>query len=513
MKSPRSWLLRYGGALVLTAATTLLIFGFKHFFVRGIVVLYIPAVMCSAWYGGLGPGLVATLLSIAATDFFFMDPTYSFVIRSGDDIAELAVFSLVAVLTSVLNTAQQKAREALLDNQEKIRLVFDVTRAANEAEVAGHAFRFALQRLCEDGRWSYAHVYQPLRQDPQLLVPSGDYHSGDELRFRALRAATVERPLRRGEGLAGWAMDTGHVEWGMGPHPGPIAEILRQAGVQSAVAFPVRVGHETVGVFECFSVKSLERNETLVHLMEMIGLELGRVVERQRLQEDYSEAVWEQQRVIAQELHDGLGQELTGLGFLSQSLTNSLASAGETRNAQRLTDGLKRCLEQIRGLARGVSPVAQDAEGLMISLRQLSESTTSSVELDCRFDCPRSVPVEENQVAVHLYRIAQEAVTNAVRHARASRISIALERNDEGLRLSVTDDGVGIPSTVTKEGSGMRIMRYRASAIGAALRVERGPARGTIVTCVVAERGRRDQPRPEAPSTPLNSEPAGGRTG
>jgi len=488
-------LLRYGAALVIWGATTLLLLGLKPFLARGIMVLYIPGVMISAWYGGLGPGLLATVLSVATTAYLFLDPAGSFVIQSADDIAELVVFSLVALLTSILNTAQKKAQQDLMESQAKVRLVFDVTRAANEAETVGQAFRFALRRICEGGMWVYAHVYLSEHPPQDSLLPSGFFYVADEARFGALREATLRRPLQRRESIAGRAIDTGRVEWvdDLGADAAaPAYEPFVRAGVRTAAAFPVKVGRETVGVFECFALGPIERRESLASLLEVVGMELGQVVERRQLQEEYSEAVWQQQRVIAQELHDGLGQQLTGLGFMSQSLMEKLKDSEEAKSAGRLTEGLKDALDHIRGLAKGVSPVAPESEGLRTALRQLAESTSETCRVPCRFDCPGNVLVDDNQVAVHLYRIAQEAVTNAVKHGRPSRISILLDSAPEGLRLEVIDDGIGMArKNGNSPGSGLRIMRYRAAAIGAALRVEDAPGRGTRVVCALndVERG------------------------
>ncbi|MBI3857776.1 MAG: DUF4118 domain-containing protein [Planctomycetes bacterium] len=479
-------------ALALTGATTLLIFLVKPFLVRGVMVLYIPAVMGSAWYGGLGPGLLSTVLSVATTAFLFLDPAGSFTIQSADDFTELAVFSFVALLTSVLNTAQKRAQQALLASQEKVRLVFEVTRAANEAETVGHAFRFALRRICEGGLWIYAHIYLPPDRAPQdSLVPSAFFHATEE-RFRPLREATL-LPRGRDELIAGRVMKSGGVEWveELGADPARAAyEPFLRTGVRTAAAFPVKVGRDTIGVFECFSLERVEKRESLTALLEVVGLELGRVVERRQLQDGYSEAVWQQQRVLAQELHDGLGQELTGLGFISQSLTEKLKDSGEGASARRLTEGLSHALEQIRNLAKGVFPVAPDAEGLMSALRQLAESTASTCSVSCAFECPAPVPVENNQVALHLYRIAQEAVTNAVKHGHPSRVTLELRSAPGELTLSVTDDGTGIDRNSGRPaGSGLRIMRYRAAAIGAALDIGGAPGRGTRVTCRLGDGG------------------------
>jgi signal transduction histidine kinase len=416
----------------------------------------------------------------------------SFTIQSADDLAQLDVFSLVAFFISLMHTAQKRAQQALHDSTEKIRLVSDVTRAANEAETVDHAFRFALQRLSEGGPWFHTHAGLVDERDQTLWIPTAYNYTRADDRFLPLRSKPPLASLRKGEGLAARSIASGRVEWveelSRDPSAGAYRSLL-EAGARTAVAFPVKIGRETPGVFESFSLERVEKSEAVVHLMEVVGLELGRVLERQRLQEDYSEAVWQQQRVIAQELHDGLGQQLTGLGFMSQSLSEKLKDPEEARRAERLTDGLKTAMEQIRGLARGVTPVAADAEGLMSALRSLAETTAAAYGIDCRFECPEPVPVEDNAVAVHLFRIAQEAVTNAAKHGKPSRISILLRTGPEGLTLSVTDDGSGFSRTGgVHKGSGLSIMRYRAAAIGAVLSIEDAAGRGTRVACTFTDR-------------------------
>jgi len=507
---PRSLLLRYGTALAAALGSTLLAFPLARFLGAGVLLLYVPAVMAAAWLGGLGPGLLTTVLGVLLSNYFILHPAFSFSIESATDIASLIVFSLVAFLISVLHTAQKRQESEMLKLHHQLRernawlsLVFDLTRGANEAETVQESFSFAIRRICEDSSWIYAHVYLPEREHPHTLVPSVHFHTRDRERFRELRARSLSRPLRSGEGAAGRALESGAVEWveDLRLYPGiPADDPFLKAGARTVAAFPVSIGREILGVFEYFSLEVIPKSQTLVHLMGVVGLELGRVVERQRLQEGYSEAVWEQQRVIAQELHDGLGQELTGLGFISQSLTTLVRGPEETTRATRLTEGLKRALEQIRGLARGVSPVAPESDGLMSALSQLAESTSAAYGVPCRFDCRGNVHVYHNAAAVHLYRIAQEAVTNAAKHGKPESITIALRRTEEGVQLSVTDDGSGIAAGDGHEpGSGLRIMRYRANAIGATLKVEPGDGKGTRVTCVFSDHGIRTAPMESPP--------------
>ncbi len=156
----------------------------------------------------------------------------------------------------------------------------------------------------------------------------------------------------------------------------------------------------------------------------------------------------------------------------------------QAKLAAKLADGIERTLEQIREIARGVFPVDLDAKGLMVALKELADATGSASGVACRFDCPDPVLLPDNRVALHLYRIAQEATTNALKHARPREIVVSLRPTEEGLLLSIADDGSGIPGPAErKEGAGLRIMSYRAAAIDAILRVESNGGRGTLVTC------------------------------
>jgi signal transduction histidine kinase len=119
----------------------------------------------------------------------------------------------------------------------------------------------------------------------------------------------------------------------------------------------------------------------------------------------------------------------------------------------------------------------------MAALEQLAETTSSVFGIKCHLVCYNPVFVDDNAVALHLYRIAQESVTNAVKHGRAKQISITLSSSAGGLKLTVRDDGSGLPEIPSPSGSGLKIMKYRAAAIGAKLTLERGPEGGTVVTC------------------------------
>src|SRR5207302_4003066 len=135
-----------------------------------------------------------------------------------------------------------------------------------------------------------------------------------------------------------------------------------------------------------------------------------------------------EQRRIGQELHDGTGQELTGLCMLADNLADALkeASVAETQTARRIAQGLRQALGQVRLLSRGLIPVEVDAEGLMAALTELTGRIRELHALHCVFECAEPVPIDDNDTATQLYRIAQEAINNAIKHGSAANLKVTL---------------------------------------------------------------------------------------
>jgi signal transduction histidine kinase len=141
---------------------------------------------------------------------------------------------------------------------------------------------------------------------------------------------------------------------------------------------------------------------------------------------------------------------------------------------------------QARDLARGVHPVEPEPNGLMVALRKLAEQTRSLFRVRCDFRCRQPILLPDHKIATHLFHIAQEAVTNAIKHGRPKSIRIRLTRTPDRLQLAVKDDGAGIPARPRKKsGMGLRIMHYRAAIIGATLAVQKAAGGGTDVSCSV----------------------------
>jgi signal transduction histidine kinase len=142
----------------------------------------------------------------------------------------------------------------------------------------------------------------------------------------------------------------------------------------------------------------------------------------------------------------------------------------------------------VRAVSKGLVPVEVDAEGLMVALADLAATTNELHGLSCSFECNRPVAIADNHTAMHLYRMSQEAVTNAIKHGHPRNIVIRLGVEGDLATLRVIDDGTGIaPSPENAAGTGLRIMRYRADLIGAQLDISLARPHGTIVTCSVAQ--------------------------
>lgn len=224
------------------------------------------------------------------------------------------------------------------------------------------------------------------------------------------------------------------------------------------------------------------------------------VTERKRLEAAVAAAAEEERGRIARDLHDGLGQQLGGALFLSDLLHRDLKKreAVESTRADQVHALIVEALGLTRELARGLYPVPAEPEGLMTALQNLADRVARDRRLECTFDADSAVLLSDETLATHLYRIAQEAVNNALKHSGATRIEILLNRSAETLELRVRDFGKGLPQDKPTHGLGMQTMRHRANLIGAQLTVESQSAGGVAVVCSLKHT--RAAP-PEAPET------------
>ena len=211
------------------------------------------------------------------------------------------------------------------------------------------------------------------------------------------------------------------------------------------------------------------------------------MTERLRLESEILEIGTREKLRVGQDLHDSLGQKLTGAVFLSRTLATKLADAGneERDSAEHINELIKDALAQVRRLARGLAPVELGDEGLAHALQRLAADTRETCGIECELRTEGDGRVHDTKAAVHLYHVAQEAVSNAVRHAKPTRILITLAAGThlEG-RLTIENDGAGIPIEAERgQGMGLRIMRYRATMIGGSLDIQSRKEGGTVVIC------------------------------
>jgi signal transduction histidine kinase len=207
--------------------------------------------------------------------------------------------------------------------------------------------------------------------------------------------------------------------------------------------------------------------------------------ERARLEEEILSISEREQRRIGHDLHDSLCQHLTGVALAGEVLSEQLAAKGlpEKKTLDHIVAMVEGAIELTRTLARGLHPLELEGEGFTDALRELTASITEGFKIPCAFECDGPVVIRDPDVATHLYRIAQEAITNAVKHSNAGEIVVRLEVG-AGVTLTICDDGIGLPENPRNgKGMGLRTMAYRASVIGATFNIERLPPGGTRVTC------------------------------
>ncbi len=217
----------------------------------------------------------------------------------------------------------------------------------------------------------------------------------------------------------------------------------------------------------------------------------AQVAENLELEKNILEISDREQVRIGQDLHDGLCQQLVSAAFSANLLQKKLTENGipGTPDANRIADMIDDAITQARNLARGLYPVRLESEGLGMALQELAATMRRRYSVNCTVQCETLMMPCKPTTGIHLYRIAQEAVTNAAKHAEAQKILISLSVEQGHVTLAVEDDGVGIPNIpFNPEGLGLRIMEYRARMIGGQFLIQSLPSHGTKVICMLAEK-------------------------
>lgn len=385
--------------------------------------------------------------------------------------------------------ARLEARNTALRGQverraEALDVLHEITRASNEAGSPEEAISAALRIVCRHNAWEIGHAWALAEETPERFVSTGVWHVGVGVDATPLRTATAEEGVEIGDGFVGSVVARGapiHVP-DLAAFPGWRRGSPESLGIRSAMGFPVLIAGRTVAVLEFFHSRPMVLDSIFMAIMMDVGVQVGHAIERQRLEREIAARSDRERQQLAQEVHDNLGQQMAGATLVAGSLARALAREGSPRaeDAKKLVRELEEAKLQLRALSKGLLPVEIEPGGLRHALHDLVETAhVGFPDLEIRFECDPEAEIADGVAATQLYRIAQEALYNATRHASARTITVRLSGSPV-LELEVRDDGVGIPDPLPPgTGSGLRIMRHRAGLIGGMLRIERLPGGGT----------------------------------
>jgi len=216
----------------------------------------------------------------------------------------------------------------------------------------------------------------------------------------------------------------------------------------------------------------------------------AQMLENRELEKSILDISDREQVRIGQDLHDSLCQQLVSVAFSANMLQERLEEDGiaANRDAARIADLIDDSINLARKLARGLYPVRLETEGLELAVRELAATMSRRFQVSCIVECPHPIPSCGPAVGIHFYRIAQEAVVNAAKHAKAQNVVLSLCATAGQVKLAIEDDGEGIAHLPRNpDGMGLRIMEYRARMIGADFKITHRLPCGTSVSCEMKE--------------------------
>jgi PAS domain S-box-containing protein len=289
-----------------------------------------------------------------------------------------------------------------------------------------------------------------------------------------------EAECYRKDGTRFWVSVTGHAV------RGAKGEVLYYEGSLQDITERVRAREALDRSREELERLVRERTAQLEAANQSLRAEIE---DRQRLERQVLQSIEREQQRVGQDLHDGLCQLLTGIKFKTSSLEVELRNKGlaEANEARALENLVNQAIRQGYGLARGLNPVKLPVFGLNSALCELAEGVEAAFHMRCVCELAPGLTVEDQCVANHLYRIAQEAIHNAVKHGKAKVVTVALSEEHGTITLTVTDDGLGFSSdSDAQPGMGLPNMKARAGMIGAVLEIRSGKPAGTAVRCSLA---------------------------
>jgi len=376
-----------------------------------------------------------------------------------------------------------------------------VQRMRRQTALKSSEERYALaQKAANIGSWDWNIVTGKLlwseRIEPMFGFPKGQFagtyeaflqsvHREDrDLVVNAVNACVeggadykIEHRIVWPNGVIRWVSETGDVM------RNAEREAVRMLGVVQDITARKQAEQEIRELNEELEQRVAARTTELTQTNKQLREEISR---RRRLEKEILEISEREQRRIGRELHDSLGQQLTGIAIISKVLEQKLQrqSLKEAAGAKEIAQLVNEAINQTRQLSRGLHPVSLDEDGLMSALQTLAATTQNVFGVACAFQCTSPVLVKDASAAIHLYRIAQEAVTNAIRHGDTKQILLELSAHHDGAALVIENDGRDFPAKLPKgKGMGLQVMSYRAEMIGGTLDVQPRVGGGTKVIC------------------------------
>ena len=413
-------------------------------------------------------------------------------------------------MTKPIPDRRTAARPAPLDagfwvditDRKRVDAALLATLECGEAMFRATSERELLESICtaivKMGGYRMAWVGFPDPGGAKAILPVARAGAGKDYVDKARITWAADEP--RGRGPLGRAIRTGKPvacrDLANDPRFAPWRREAIRRGYNSVIALPLLWRSECLGSLAIYSDQSAAFQREEAHLLENLagdiayGLTALRTrAERERLQRELLDISEREQRRIAQDLHDGLCQQLIGVSFLAAALQSRLALRHdpEAPALQQIVDTLRASASDARALSHGLHPVASAPRSLMKALGNFADTTGRMFGITCRFICPRPILLRQQSTASNLYRIAQEAVGNAVKHGASTRVTIRLRRAGRGhLALEIRDNGAGISlRAAANKGMGLQIMGCRAGLCGGTLEIRKSAPRGTLVTCRV----------------------------
>jgi PAS domain S-box-containing protein len=378
-------------------------------------------------------------------------------------------------------TERKRAEETLLESEARFRSIFHDAATPMAVERPDGHFLSVNRAYCEMLGYSEEELLAMSVVD--LTHPEDRASTVTEGISRLMaREITTFRIQKR------YVHKDGHLVWSdtsiaVVPNPdGAVAYFIAQANDISAR----KDAEEQIRTLNIeLEDRVIERTAELAMAVNALETQMS---ERHRLELEILEISEREKSRVGQDLHDGLCQTLTGIALIAKVLQRNLEEEKITHEvasakAESIANLLKEAIKEARGVAMGMYPVNIEEYGLAPALEKLAADTAFNHRIGCRFKCDEPVCLADTRVAAHVFRITQEAVSNAIKHGRASLLVISLAPAGNRLVLKIEDNGEGQLGSLKPTGIGLRTMDYRARAIGGTLVIEQRPRGGIRVIC------------------------------